>query len=58
MNFYKKCTMDDETRKKYLNLKKTYDSDPLVCNYLRLKEEVEEFKQEIIDYILKWFMQF
>lgn len=58
MNFYKKCTMDDETRKKYLNLKKAYDSDPLVCNYLRLKEEVEEFKQEIIDYILKWFMQF
>ena len=53
INYYKKCTMSNEDREKYLQLKKEYDNNPLVINYKQLKEEVDDFKKEIVEYILK-----
>ena len=45
--------MSNEDREKYLQLKKEYDNNPLVINYKQIKEEVDDFKKEIVEYILK-----
>lgn len=53
MKFLKKCNMNEEDLKKYKSLKNEYDSNPLVKNYLSLKEEVEAYKKEVLEYLYK-----
>ena len=51
-------TLKNEEKKIYGRIKLNSSNDPLLYNFFEIKEQVEDFKEEI-NYLLKlWFMQF
>lgn len=47
MKILKKCSMTEEEKTKYSNLKKEYDLNPLVQNFKQIEKELKELEEEI-----------
>lgn len=47
MKILKKCSMTEEEKTKYFNLKKEYDLNPLVQNFKQIEKELKELEEEI-----------
>jgi cell fate (sporulation/competence/biofilm development) regulator YlbF (YheA/YmcA/DUF963 family) len=47
MEYQRSCNIDASARKRYYDLKKEYEEDPLVENYKVAKEELRKFIEEI-----------
>lgn len=47
MKLLKKCSMAEEERTRYSDLKKKYDLNPLVQNFKQAEKELKELEEEI-----------
>lgn len=47
MKFLKKCSMTEEERTRYSDLKKKYELNPLVQNFKQAEKELKELEEEI-----------
>lgn len=51
-------SLKNEEKKIYGRIKLNSLNDPLLYNFFEIKEQVEDFKEEINDLLKLWFMQF
>lgn len=47
MKLLKKCSMTEEEKTRYFDLKKKYDLNPLVQNFKQTEKELQELEEEI-----------